>query len=287
MWRRDNSGQRPLKAAKRFDAEKTEEGGEHRYGSSGGGSAARAVKRISRYSEGCSEDKPVLVWNAWAIAWSVRKGKNSGDGKPAKAKFDWKLAAGRAGADQAAPLDPDDRIRADGDQSHFRACAASFDEIFPRRRDSETPGTPVAGDRARGGHRDYYSRTYVLRADATTIEILLAHDFRAARKSAGAHRPAAGVVLRREQNRRADFADHERRGRRAQSDWHRPGGIRGRNPDGGIRLGVPAAHQRKHDGGGVRGASYFWRDVEPRVQDHSADFPRAPENQRGSHRQVD
>ena len=178
-------------------------------------------------------------------------------------------------------------IWADGDQPRFRPGAAGFHKIFPRRRDSETPSTAVAGDRPGGGHRDCYSRTYVLRADATTIEILLAHDFRTARKSAGAHRPAAGVVLRREQNRRADFADHERRGRRAQSDRHRAGGIRGRNPDGGIRLGVSAAHQREHDGGGVRGAADFWRDVEPRVQNNSPDFSRAAENQRGSHRPVD
>ena len=31
----------------------------------------------------------------------------------------------------------------------------------------------------------------------------------------------------------------------------------------------------------------FWRCAEPRVQDHSPDFPRAAENQRGSHRPAD
>ena len=82
--------------------------------------------------------------------------KNSGDGKPAKAKFDWKLLP-----DVLALIKPRrwillariglmviNRLSGSG--------PARLHKIFPRRRNSEAPSPPAAGDRAGGGdsHRD-------------------------------------------------------------------------------------------------------------------------------------
>ena len=70
-----------------------------------------------------------------------------------------------------------------------------------------------------------YSLTQTLSKAAQTA------DRRAAPQGAGAHRPAAGRLLRLEQDRHAGVAHHERRGGRAQPDRHRAGGFCGRHSD--------------------------------------------------------
>ena len=82
---------------------------------------------------------------------------------------------------------------------------------------------------------------------AASFQSRTAPDRRTAPESPAAHRPAAGRLLRRQQERRAGFAHHERRGRRAQPDRHRPGRIRRRPDDRRDLAGRVAAHQPADD----------------------------------------
>ena len=79
---------------------------------------------------------------------------------------------------------------------------------------------------------------HLVHAHPVALQGGAAADRGTAPQSAGAHRPPAGGLLRRQQDRRAGLAHHDRRGGRPQPDRHRPGGIRRRHSDGGRSLFV-------------------------------------------------
>ena len=82
---------------------------------------------------------------------------------------------------------------------------------------------------------------------AVAVEGGAAHDRRSAPAGAAACGPPVGEFLRREPQRAAGFADHERRGRRAQPDRHWPGGVCRRPADGCDGVHLSAAPQPEDD----------------------------------------
>ena len=165
--------------------------------------------------------------------------------------------------------------------------APAFAQVFVRQRDRQASGVPVAAHRAGGCRRDDLAGHDFLLAHAAAFEIVPANDHGAAHCGAGAYRAAAGIVLRREQDGRACFADHERRRGRAQSDRHGSGGFRRRNRHGNSGAGLSLARQRLDDRGGIRGGRDFRPWAEQSVQDDSPDVSRAPEDQRRGDRPPD
>ncbi len=119
------------------------------------------------------------------------------------------------------------------------------------------------------------------------VEIRAKDDRGFAQAGAGAYRQAAHFVLRREQDGRAGVAHHERRGRRAEFNRYRAGGVCRRADDRRAGAGDFAAHQRDDDGDCVQRAIDFWRGAEQGVCDDTADIPRAAEDYRGSYGEAD
>ena len=89
----------------------------------------------------------------------------------------------------------------------------------------------------------------------------------------------SGLLLRRQQDRHAGVAHHERRGRRAQPGRHRTGGLRRRAADGGDRLCGADSHQPGDDRDRLRLPAGLWSWPAQGVPDHPADFPRARQDQ--------
>ncbi len=142
---------------------------------------------------------------------------------------------------------------------------------------------PLVGTRP---WRHDHPGSHLLFADPASLEIVAAHDHRIASQGAGAHRPAAGGVLRREQDRRAGLADHERRRRDSESDRHRTHRFCRRHHDGGLRARISVTRERFDDGSRFRGRAGFRIWPEPGAQDNSPDVSRAAKDQRRSHRQA-
>ena len=124
------------------------------------------------------------------------------------------------------------RLRADGDQPAVRAGAAALDQVSDRQRDRQASGATCWRRWCCGAGRDADPGRHFVFADATAFESRAAPDRRTAPEGAGARGAAAGRLLRRQQERRAGLAHHERRGRRAQPDRHWAGGFRRRPADG-------------------------------------------------------
>ena len=157
-------------------------------------------------------------------------------------------SSGRLGADQTEARAAGAGLRADGHQSPCGTGLARFHEISCGQRHQQTANPTADSDCARRTRRYGYSGIDFVHADATALEVRAENDRGPATPSAGAYRPASGFLLRCQQDRRAGFTHHERRGRRPESHWDWPGGICRRNHDGGHCAGVPDSYERDHDG---------------------------------------
>ena len=184
----------------------------------------------------------------------------------------------RLGADEAEARAAGAGLRADGHQSPIGIGAAGFHEVSGGQRHRQAANPAADADRAGRSCSDSPAGTYVLHADASALQVRAKNDRGTAPPGAGAHRTAPGLVLRCQQNRRARFADHERRRRRPQSDRNGAGGIRRRADDRSHRARLLNSYQRDHDRRRVRHPAGLRVRDQQSVCDDSADFPRTAEN---------
>ncbi len=136
-------------------------------------------------------------------------------------------------------------VCAHGHQPRLRPGSARVDQVPGRRRPGQKASRETALDRGRGSAGDHHPGDHLVFPDPAALEGGPAAHRRPAHAGAAAHRPSLRQLLRRHPHGRPGVAHHDRRGRRAQPDRHRPGRLCRRPAYRRPRLLHPDAHQRR------------------------------------------